>query len=433
MTVEGRPVERAPSAAPSTLRVLTGRNFWPYFVGNLFSNCGTWFQVIAQALLVYRLTGSTFAVGVVNFAQFIGVVVLAPWAGSAADRFDRRRLLVVTQVGAVAVTAALALLNSQGLAPAPVVIGLALILGLTTAFAIPAMQALVPLLVPRDDLGPAVALNSLTFNLARAVGPVAGAFVVATLGITIAFALNSVSYVALILGLVFVHPAGQAPQPAERPKLRESLNLVRQDAMLVILLLTVAAMSLCADPVSTLTPGFAKEIFHRPDSYTGYLVGAYGVGAVVAAVTVAGRARNAVRRLPVTCGMLGLGMAAFGLAPNLGLAYIALAIAGFGYLLTNTAATTAVQLEVADSQRGRVMAIWSLAFLGTRPFGSLADGGVAQAAGLRPAAIMMAAIGLGAAVVLFWSLPRRLGKGAARAVAGREVPGAEGGDGSARG
>jgi predicted MFS family arabinose efflux permease len=203
--------------------------------------------------------------------------------------------------------------------------------------------------------------------------------------------------------------------------------------MLAVLLLAIAAISLCADPVSTLTPGFAKEIFHRPDSYTGYLVGAFGVGAVLAAVTVAGRGRNPVRRLPATCGILGLGMAAFALAPSLGFGYVALAVAGFGFLLTNTAATTAVQLEVADSQRGRVMALWSLSFLGTRPFGSLADGAVAQAAGLRPAAIMMAAIGLAAAVALFWSLPRRMGNGAARAAAGRAAPRADGGNRSALG
>jgi MFS family permease len=408
-TSEGRPAGSATLEIVSPLRVLGRRNFWPYFAGNLLSNCGTWFQVIAQALLVYRLTGSTLLVGVVNFAQFVGVFVLAPWAGSAADVFDRRRLLVITQIGAIAVTASLALLNSRGLAPAPVVIGMALLLGLTTAFAIPAMQALVPLLVPREELGAAVALNSLTFNLARAIGPVAGALVVATLGITAAFALNSLSYVALLVGLALVKPTGQA-RPAQRPKLSESLRLVREDVMLAALLLTVAAISLSADPVSTLTPGFATKIFHRPDSYTGYLVGAFGLGAVVAAVTLAGRGRDLVRRLPLTCLVLAGGMIAFGLAPALWVGYAGLAIAGFGFLLTNTAATTALQLEVHDSQRGRVMALWSLAFLGLRPFGSLADGAVAQGVGLRPAAVAMASVALLAAAALLWLLPRRLGK-----------------------
>src|SRR5579871_1967153 len=156
-----------PGAAASPLRVMLRRNFWPYFVGNLLSNCGTWFQNLAQAIFVYRLTGSTLLVGLVNFAQFIGVFVLAPWAGSAADRFDRRRLLILTQIGAVVCSGVLALLTKAGAASSAVVIVMALFLGLTTAFAIPAMQALVPLLVDREELSAGIALNSLTFNLAR--------------------------------------------------------------------------------------------------------------------------------------------------------------------------------------------------------------------------------------------------------------------------
>src|SRR4051794_24556852 len=184
--------------ARSNLRLLGYPNFGPYFFGNLLSQCGTWFQNIAQALLIFRLTHSTLLVGVVNFAQFVGVFALAPWAGTAADRFDRKRLLVVTQIGAVAVTALLATLSALDLAPAPVVIVLALVLGLSTAFAIPAQQALVPLLVTGRDLAPAIALNSVSFTLARAIGPALGALVVAALGIPAAFAINSLSYLALI-------------------------------------------------------------------------------------------------------------------------------------------------------------------------------------------------------------------------------------------
>src|SRR5437762_2488199 len=142
----------------STLHVIAQRNFGLYFAGNLASNCGTWFQVIAQSLLVYRLTASTFLVGLTNFAMFVGVIILAPWAGAAADRFDRRALLILTQVGATVVTGALALLIGVGWGTVPVVIGLALLLGFTTAFATPAMQAIVPALVPREDLGAAVAM-----------------------------------------------------------------------------------------------------------------------------------------------------------------------------------------------------------------------------------------------------------------------------------
>ena len=163
----------APPASTPTWRLMGDRNFGPYFAGNFLSNCGTWFQNIAQALLVYRLTGSTFLVGVVNFAQFGGVFLLAPWAGRAADRYDRRRLLVVTQFGALAVSLTMAALTQADVATAPIVILLALAMGLTLAFAIPALLALVPLLVEQHDIAPAIALNTVTFNLARAVGPVA--------------------------------------------------------------------------------------------------------------------------------------------------------------------------------------------------------------------------------------------------------------------
>ncbi len=371
------------------MRVMLRRNFWPYFVGNLLSNCGTWFQNLAQAIFVYRLTGSTLLVGLVNFAQFIGVFVLAPWAGSAADRFDRRRLLILTQIGAVVCSGVLALLTKVGAASSAVVIVMALFLGLTTAFAIPAMQALVPLLVDREELSAGIALNSLTFNLARVFGPVLAAVVIAQLGIAAAFGLNAISYVALIVGLLVVHPMAQQTMHVSRPRLRDSLDLVRRDARLIALLGTIGALSLAVDPLTTLTPGFAKTIFHRPDSLAGYLVGAFGIGAVLAAVTVAGRRPDATGQLPLTCGLLGAGMFAFALSPNLPFAYGVLAVAGFGYLMTNTIATTAIQLEVEDAQRGRLMALWSVAFLGIRPFGSLADGAVAQTAGLRAGGLLM--------------------------------------------
>jgi MFS family permease len=357
------------------------------------------------------LTGSTFLVGLVNFAQFIGVFALAPWAGSAADRFDRRRLLILTQVGAVICSGALALLTRLGVASAPVVIVMALFLGLTTAFAIPAMQALVPLLVDRDELSAGIALNSLTFNLARVVGPVLAAIVIAQLGVAAAFAINATSYLALIVGLLIVHPSGQQLAPTSRPRLRDSIELVRRDARLVALLVTIGALSMAVDPLTTLTPGFAKTIFHRPDSLAGYLVGAFGVGAVLSAVTVAGRRPDATGQLPLTCGLLGAGMFAFALSPNLPFAYTALAIAGFGYLMTNTIATTAIQLDIEDTQRGRLMALWSVAFLGIRPFGSLADGGLAQTAGLRAGGVLMTLPVLVAASALFRTRRRTRARG----------------------
>jgi len=387
------------AAQNSGWALMRDRNFGPYFFGNLFSNCGSWFQNIAQAILVYRLTHSTFLVGVVNFAQFAGVFVLAPWAGRAADRYDRRRLLVVTQVAALAVALTLAALTAAGTATAPVVILLAAALGLTIAFAIPALQALVPLLVETHDLPPAIALNSLTFNLARAVGPVLAAVVIKELGIAWAFALNGLSFVALLVALAVIHPRPQLRMGEGQARLRDSIALVRADARLVALFVAVVAVSLTVDPINTLTPGFSTEIFHRADTLTGFLVGAFGLGAVVA-VRFLPKGELRLRTTALTLAVLAGGMCAFALAGSLGLALVALFIAGFGYLTTVVGATTAIQLEVSDEHRGRVMALWSIAFLGLRPPASLLDGAIGHSVGLQEAVLVMAAPAAVVAVVL---------------------------------
>lgn len=390
------------------MEALRNRNFWPYFVGNLLSNCGTWFQNIAQAILVYRLTGSSFLVGVVNFAQFAGVFVLTPWAGSAADRYDRRQVILLTQAIAAAVTALLAALQGAGLVTTPVLIGLTLVLGLTFAFAVPSIQAMVPDLVEREHLPAAMAMSSLTFNGARAIGPVVGAVVVAHWGIAVAFGLNALSYLALIAGLLAVQPREtHRTGPAAPPRWRDSLRLVRHDTALLALLMVVAAISISQDPVSTLTPGFSAEVFDRADTLTGLLVGAFGAGAAVAAATAAGRARDPVRRLAPGCLLMGAGMLGFALAPTLPFAFGALAVGGYWFMVSNTGATTALTMEVAPEQRGRVMALWSLCFLGTRPVASLADGALASTAGLRPAAVILT-IPVLAAGVAMWILRARV-------------------------
>ena len=371
------------------MNALRVRNFWPYFAGNLCSNCGTWFQNIAQALLVYRLSHSTFLVGVVNFAQFVGVFLLAPWAGAAADRFDRRRLIVVTQIIAAGVTAGLAALQGAGRATTPVVIGLVLVVGLTWAFAVPAIQAMVPDLVPTGLVPSALAMSSLTFNLSRAIGPVLGAAVVSQWGIGVAFGMNALSYLGLIAGLLAVQPR-QAPRRSG-PGLgwSDSLRLVGKDPALLALLMVVAAISISQDPVSTLTPGFSSEVFGRSDTVTGLLVGAFGAGAALAAAPAATPARDPGRRLAPGAVLMGVGMLGFALAPALPFAFGALVVGGFFFMLTNTCATTALTLEVAPEQRGRVMALWSLCFLGTRPPASLVDGALASTAGLRAAAVAL--------------------------------------------
>jgi MFS family permease len=393
--------EERPAVGPTAaLRLIGHRNFGPYFVGNAASASGTWFQNLAAQLLVYRLTHSPFLLGVLNFGNFIPVLALAPWAGSAADRFDRRRLVLVKQLGSTALSALLAVLAWTGNAPVWVVVVCALGLGIGSAFAAPASMALVADLVPRSELQSAVALNSMTYNLARAVGPVLAALSVKHLGIPASFAINSGSYLLLVAGVLVVRTEPRRRASRAETRLRESLGLVRRQPRLLAFLLIVTAVGFASDPVNTEAPAFARA-FGRPDTWAGVIIGVFGAGAVTAAFLLAGRVAGSSRRMLATLTALGVGVAGFSLSRPLWLAFGFLAVAGFGYLASNTSATSRLQLEVAEHQRGRVMALWSVAFLGLRPLASLADGGIAGVFGVRAAGVCLALPALlGAAALL---------------------------------
>jgi MFS family permease len=379
-------------------RVIRSRNFGPYFVGNAASASGTWFQNLAASILVFRLTHSPFLLGVLNFCQFVPVLILSPWAGSIADRLDRRRLLLVTQLVAAVLGGTLAALAFGGLATEWVVIGFTGGLGVTSAFATPAQLALIAALVEEEDVPQAVALNSMTFNLARAIGPASAAGVIAAAGIPWAFALNSCSYLLLVAGLLLVRPRRE--ERSERGSLRESLGLLRANPKLAVALLIVMTAGFGSDPVNTESPAFAHA-FGYSDTWAGTIVACFGAGAVAAALLVAGRVAGSRRRMAVMLAALGIGILLFSITPWLPLAFVFLAVAGFGYLGSNTAATTRLALGVAPSQRGRIMALWSIAFLGLRPVASLADGALAGAFGVRAAGVVLALPALlGAAAAL---------------------------------
>jgi MFS family permease len=389
----------------AALRLIRDRNFGPYFVGNAASASGTWFQNLAASLLVYRLTGSAFLLGVLNFCNFVPVLLLAPWSGSAADRFDRRQLLLATQVASTALAAALAVLAWTGLARVWVVIAFAAALGVGSAFSAPASQALISDLVPRSQLGSAVALNSMTYNLARAIGPALAAVSVDTLGIPASFLINAGSYLLLVVGLLVVRPAERRRASRAEARLRESLRLVRERPRLLAFLLIVTAVGFASDPVNTESPAFAHAFgLGAPHLrlWTGFIVGAFGFGAICAAFLLAGRVAGSRRRMLVTLSVLVVGIAGFSISPSIWIGFAFLAVAGFGYLASNTSATSRLQLEVAEHQRGRIMALWSVAFLGLRPVASLTDGAISGAFGVRVAGVVLALPALaGAAAIHF--------------------------------
>ncbi len=383
----------ATSASPvraSAWRVLTSRDFGTFFLGSSLSNIGTWFQNIAAGLLVFELTRSTLLVGVVNFSQFIGAFVLAPWAGAAADRFDRRRLLMVSQIAAASVGAGLAIVTLLGWVTTPIVVGAAALLGLSLAFMVPALLALVPLLVPQEQLESAISLNSVSFNLARAVGPVLGALVVEHAGYGVAFGLNAASFLAFVGALTLVRPRPQSRHRGPRPKLMASVRSVRAQPLWAALLWSVVAVSTTTDPINTLAPELAIDVFGGRDLHVGLLVGSFGAGAVVTALVLTPWLRRRRQVLVHAMTVQGLGMVGVGLAPTLPVAIVAMAVSGGGFLAAITRSTARLQAVVPDDQLGRIMALWSLAFLGVRPIAALVDGVLAELFGARAAAVALA-------------------------------------------
>ena len=395
-------IERRRDAAAgpaAAVRIIRRREFGPYFFGNALSASGTWYQNLAAALLIYRQTHSAFLLGVLNFSQFIPILVLSPWAGSIADRYDRRRLLFVAQSTAVVLSGTLAVLAWGGAATTSVVIAFTGGLGVVSAFSAPAQQALIASLVAPEEVPTAVALNSMTFNLARAIGPATAALAVHYLGIPSSFALNSLSYLVFVGGLVLVGSRPQERAGREESWLRASFHLLRREPQLVAFLAIVAIVGFASDPVNTLSPAFARA-FGYHDTVAGFIVGAFGAGAVAAAFLVAGRVAGSRRRMVATLGALAGGVLGFALSPWLPLGFALLFVGGFGYLASNTAATTRLQLGVAEAQRGRIMALWSIAFLGLRPFASIVDGAIASAAGVRAAGVALALPALLGAVLV---------------------------------
>lgn len=394
-------------AARSTRALLADRTFGVYFVGNLTSNCGTWLQNIAAAVVVYRLTGSTVMVGAVSILQFAASLLLSPWAGALGDRVDRRMLLLSGQVIAFVPATALAIWTAavgvEGLPGPWPVFASATLIGIGWAISVPNMQALVPALVEEADLEQAIALNSITFNLARAVGPALGALTLSTLGAAAAFGLNALTYVVLIGALLLIRPrqVHRVEAHGADGSVREGLRYVRGEPALFVLLIGVTALGFGTDPVNTLAPAMADEL-GGGDALVGWLVSAFGIGAATMALTI-----GIVRRR-VALGQMGVfglvvlagGLFGFAWSPIVAAALVALALAGVGFLLALTGLTTELQRRVPDRLLGRVMALWAVAFLGSRPLAALIDGAAADFLGPRWAAVIAGVITLGAAVWL---------------------------------
>jgi MFS family permease len=389
---------------PHFLRSLASRNYRLYFLGQCVSLMGNWMTSTAASWLAYRLTGSAFIVGLVGFANQIPVFVLAPFAGVWIDRLDTLRLVRFTQVLAMLQSAALAAFAFSGHMTTTALIALAFMQGLVNAVDWPARQTLTYRLA--DDKAPlenVIALNSITFNLARLVGPAVAGFVIAATGPGGCFAFDAVSYLAVLAALRAVRlQAGVARARGVRPlaELREGVGYAWRHPMIRRVLLLVSVIGLAGFGHSILSPIFAGAVYHGGPQTLGFLLSATGAGALVTGVFLGSRkSGEGLGRLPVWGAVItGIGLCLLAVPAGEALGLLCFAAAGMGGALAMVASNTLLQTLVEDEKRGRVLALMTMgqSFF---PIGSLLVGALADGVGPRLAILACGAICLAAAAV----------------------------------
>jgi len=367
---------------PVTLRALKHRNFQLFFSGQLISLVGTWMQSVAQAWLVYRLTGSSLLLGIVGFASQIPIFVLSPLGGTVADRYNRHRVVIGTQTASMILAALLALLTLAHWLTVWEIIVLAALLGVVNAFDIPARQAFLVEMVGREDLMNAIALNSSMFNGARVVGPAVAGLLVASIGEGWCFFANAVSFIAVIAGLLMMRIA---PRKGERhakmlDHISEGFRYARRTGPVRNLLLLVGIVSLAGVPYTVLMPIFAAQIFHGGAWQLGILLGATGVGAVAGGLIFASRTgvRGLGRVAAWAAAGFGASLIVFAFSRNYFLSIAVLVPVGFSLMTQMACANTMIQSMVPDRLRGRMMSLYSMMFIGMSPIGALASGAAAN-------------------------------------------------------
>jgi MFS family permease len=395
---------------PAAFRSLKHRNFRLFFSGQLISLIGTWMQTIAEAWLIYRLTGSSVLLGLLGFVSQIPIFLLSPIGGLAADRWPRQRVVIATQVASMTLGFTLAALTLSGRIRVWEIIVLATLLGVVNAFDVPARQSFLIEMVGREDLLNAIALNSTMFNGARVAGPAVAGLLVAQVGEGWCFLLNGVSYIAVIAGLLMMcieKPLSAHDGSSPLEKLLEGLRFVRHAKPIRALLLLLGLVSFAALPFSVLMPIFADRILHGGASAYGNLMGAVGLGAMFGAFTLAMRQELRGLGKIVAYSAIGLGVSLtfFGASRLYWFSLMALTLAGYAMMMQFTSANTLIQAMVPDQLRGRVMSLYSMMFIGMAPIGSLVAGKLAQHIGAPITVALGGLISLMGGVVFAFKWP----------------------------
>ncbi len=369
------------------VRALRHRNYRLFFSGQGISLVGTWITRVATSWLVYRLTGSAAVLGIVGFAGQIPTFLLAPFAGVWVDRGDRYRVLVVTQVLSMLQSFALAWLALAGTITVRQIIALGAFQGLVNAFDTPARQAFVVDMVEEPaDLANAIALSSSMVNGARLIGPSVAGVLIAIAGEGWCFFVDGVSYLAVIgsLLLMRIRPrARRIPDKHVLADLREGFGYAFGFMPIRAVLLLLALVSLMGVPYTVLMPVIAVDVLHGGPHTLGFLMGATGVGALGGAVYLASR-RSVLglgRVIPIAAGVFGAGLVAFSASRNVVLSLVLMLVTGAGMMTQMASSNTIIQTIVREEMRGRVMAFYTMAFMGTAPFGSLLAGALAARIG----------------------------------------------------
>jgi MFS family permease len=365
---------------------LSHRNYRLFFFGQLVSQAGTWMQTVAQSFLVLGLTHSGTQLGLTTAARFLPVLLFGQAGGLFADRADKRRVLYVTQASAGLLAAAFAVLTGTHEMRLWTVYVLAVALGFVNVFDNPARQSFISELVPPGDLPNAVTLNSVSMNIARVFGAALGGVTAAVLGLALCFGLNAVSFAAVLASLAAMRAADLFPArrvTREPGQIRQGLRYVRGTPELLIPLVMIAVIGALAWEFPVSLPLMASRVFGGGAAAYGVMASVMGVGAVAGGLVAAGRGRPRASALCLSAIGWGIAILLAAVAPTMPLELAALVFVGYGSITFNSIAKTVLQLAAKPTMRGRVMALWGLAWLGSTPIGGSIVGWIGQDAGAR--------------------------------------------------
>lgn len=364
------------------------KNFRFYFCGSVTSDFGTWLQNTAQVLLAYRLAHSVFAVGLVTFAQFSSPLVLGPWAGVMADRFGGRRTLLGTQILSAVISALLASLDLSGNLTEGWLVGGAMLSGLAFTFALPARNVTVQRLVRPEQTRPAYVMDAVSYNIGRAAAPLL-TLAVGPRGndFAWAFIVNAASFAVFTVVLWWADVHG-TEEPRVRSRVRDGFAIARKDEMILILVLMVAAVTVADDPILVLGPALAAHLHASPD-WAGWFIAALGAGSVCGSLRLA-NPQPRLRRAAIALAVLGLCMVAFVLAPSILLSTVAAFGAGVSCLIANSATRTLLSKAAGPDRVAAVMAVYAIAWAGSKPIASFFDGLLGSHIGLAWTGLILA-------------------------------------------